>query len=301
MHLLYGLSCCDESTLRGSGSLGKIELCRPFENSSPWPESTDCESFARAMIRWFEHRQIYKPNRKLVAHGGELGRPVEDAWIQTSDGKRLHGWFFPADQHSRLAHQVLLLCHGNAGNIGHRLHFVQAWLELGVNVLVFDYRGYGRSEGKVGEEGTYLDAQAALGWLRQKGFAPEDIIVLGKSLGGGVASELALREAFGALILQSTFTSIPDIGAELYPWLPVRRIHRIKYDTVNRLPKIKMPVLIAHSRSDDLIGFHHAEKNFKAANGSKRMIEIAGNHVSVIEDGRKDYLAGLEKFLEETM
>ena len=253
------------------------------------------------MIRWFEHQQVYKPNRTLEAHGKDLGRPVEDIWLQTSDGHRLHGWFFPAEKNSRRAHQALLLCHGNAGNIGHRLHFVQAWLELGLNVLVFDYRGYGRSEGKAGEEGTYLDAQAALGWLQQKGFARENIVVLGKSLGGGVASGLALRESFGALILQSTFTSIPDLGCELYPLLPVRRLHRIKYDTVNRLPKIKTPVLVTHSRSDDLIGFHHAETNFNAAAGPRMMLEIAGNHVSVIEDGREEYLAGLEKFLSETM
>jgi uncharacterized protein len=168
-------------------------------------------------------------------------------------------------------------------------------------VFVFDYRGYGRSEGRPGEEGTYLDAQAAAQWLRQRGFAPENIIVLGKSLGGGVASELALREAIGALILQSTFTSAPDLGGELFPFLPVRWIHRIRYDTINRLPKIKVPVLVAHSRTDDLIGFHHAERNFAAANEPKMFLEIAGDHVSVIEEGRQEYLAGLEKFICETM
>ena len=253
------------------------------------------------MIRWFEHWQIYRPNRKLAASGSALGRPVEEVWIQTSDGLRLHGWFFPADKNAPRVHQALLLCHGNAGNISHRLHFIKAWLELGLNVFVFDYRGYGRSEGRVHEVGTYLDAQAALRWLEAKGFAPGNVIVLGKSLGGGIASELALREPVGGLILQSTFTSIPDLGSELFRWLPVRRLHTIKYDTVNRLPQIKVPVLVAHSRSDDLIGFHHAEKNFQAATGRKMMLEIAGDHVSVIEDGRADYLAGLEKFIRETM
>jgi hypothetical protein len=101
------------------------------------------------------------------------------------------------------------------------------------------------------------------------------------------------------LILQSTFTSIPDIGGELYPWLPVRRLHRIRYDTINRLPRIKVPVLVAHSRTDDLIGFHHAERNFQAANEPKRLLEIAGDHVSVIEHGRADYLEGLERFFAD--
>jgi fermentation-respiration switch protein FrsA (DUF1100 family) len=249
-----------------------------------------------AVIHWFEHWQVYAPSRTLGANGGELNRPFEEAWLHSDDGVRLHGWFFPANANSPRAHQVLLLCHGNAGNISTRLHFYRAWLELGLSVFTFDYRGYGRSEGRPGEEGTYRDARAAVGWLRQKGFARENIIVLGKSLGGGVASELMLREPLGGLILQSTFTSIPDLGCELYPWLPVRRLHRIHYDTVNRLLKINVPVLVAHSRSDDLIGFHHAERNFQAANEPKQLLEIGGNHVSVIEDGRAEYLKGMEQF-----
>jgi uncharacterized protein len=248
------------------------------------------------MIHWFEHWQVYAPTRTMEANGGELGRPFEEARFQADDGVRLYGWFFPAGASSPRAHQVLLLCHGNAGNISTRLHFYRAWLELGISLFTFDYRGYGRSEGRPGEEGTYRDAQAAARWLREKGFAPGNIIVMGKSLGGGVASELMLREPLGGLILQSTFTSIPDLGCELYPWLPVRWLHRIHYDTGNRLPKIKAPVLVAHSRKDDLIGFYHAERNFQAANEPKQLLEIGGNHVSVIEDARAEYLKGLEQF-----
>ncbi len=261
------------------------------------PSAEHRGSVARAMIRWFEHRQVFVPKRRMERDGAELGRPFEDVWLQTSDGVRLHGWFFPASKTSPRAAHALLLCHGNKGNISHRLHFVQAWLELGLNVFVFDYRSYGRSEGRVEEEGTYLDAQAAWGWLRQRGFAADHIAVLGKSLGGGVASGLALREPVSALILQSTFASIPDLGGELFPWLPVRKLHRIHYDTVNRLPRIHAPVLVVHSRTDNLIGFHHAERNFAAANAPKELLEIAGDHVSVIADGRKEYLAGLERFL----
>ena len=251
------------------------------------------------MIRWFEHRQVYAPNPTLEASGAELGRPFEEATFAAGDGVRLHGWFFPAHQDSARARQVILFLHGNAGNISLRLHFYAAWLELGVNVFTFDYRGFGRSEGKPNEEGTYLDGQAAVQWLRHRGFAPQHIIALGKSLGGGVASELALREPLGGLILQNTFMSIPDIGSELFPWLPVRWLHRIKYDTVNKLPRIKTPVLVAHSRSDELIGFHHAERNFKAANEPKLLWEIRGGHNSTIENGREQYLRGLEKFFSE--
>lgn len=251
------------------------------------------------MIRWFEHRQVYAPKKTLETNGSLVGRTFEDVWLTTGDGLKLHGWFFPANPDAKRADWVLLLLHGNAGNISHRLHFYAAWLELGVNVFTFDYRGFGRSEGKPGEEGTYQDAQAAAQWLVGKGFAPNRIVALGKSLGGGVASELALREPLGGLILQSTFTSIPDIGSELFPWLPVRWLHRIKYDTVQKLPRVKVPVMIAHGRGDDLIGFHHAERNFRAANAPKFFWEIGGDHTSTIEDGREQYLAGLEKFFRE--
>lgn len=251
------------------------------------------------MIRWFEHRQVYVPNRTLEASAADLARPFEEVRFTSSDQTALHGWFFPADASSPRADWVLLLLHGNAGNISHRLHFYRTWLEFGVNVFTFDYRGFGLSDGKPGEEGTYQDAQAAARWLVKKGFAANRIVALGKSLGGGVASELALREPLAGLILQNTFTSIPDIGSELFPWLPVRRLHRIKYDTVNKLPRIHLPVMIAHSPTDDLIGFHHSQSNFQAANSPKLFWELRGNHTSTIEDGREQYLRGLDKFWAE--
>jgi hypothetical protein len=248
------------------------------------------------MLGWFEHHQVYIPSILLEASGAELGRPFEDVYFATYDSIRLNGWFFPADKGSPRSHLSILLLHGNAGNICHRLDYCRAWLEFGVNVLVFDYRGYGLSQGRPGEEGTYLDAQAAYHWLRRKGFAPENIIALGKSLGGGIASELALRESLGGLILQNTFTSIADLGAELFPWLPVRWLNRIKYNTLGKLPQIKIPLLVAHSRDDEMIGFRHAERNFAAANDPKMFLEILGSHTGTLEAGRAQYLAALEKF-----
>jgi uncharacterized protein len=249
------------------------------------------------VFRWFEHHQVYHPDRQLETSGSELGRPFEDVHFQTSDGVGLNGWFFPADTDSTRKHFTYLLCHGNAGNISHRLEHCVALLETGAGVFIFDYRGYGRSQGRPGEEGTYLDAQAAHQWLRQKGFAATNIIAFGESLGGGVASELALRESLGGLVLQSTYTSIPDLGAELFPWLPVRWLGGIKYDTRARLPRIKLPLLIMHSRTDGLIGFPHAEKNFAAANEPKMLWEISGEHNQFLEGDRARYLEGLNKFL----
>jgi len=248
------------------------------------------------MLCWFEHSQVYHPDRVLTATGAELGRPFEDVRFKVSDGVELNGWFFPAATNSPRAGLAVLLCHGNAGNISHRLNTCAALLATGVNVFVFDYRGYGRSGGKPSEEGTYRDAQAAYQWLRQQGFPDTNIIAFGESLGGGIAAELAARETVGGLVLQSTFTSITNMGAELFPWLPVRWLGTIHYDTRSKLPRLKVPVLVMHSPTDELIGFWHGQRNFAAANEPKLFWELKGDHNNPLAD-TKQFLAGLERFL----
>jgi fermentation-respiration switch protein FrsA (DUF1100 family) len=248
------------------------------------------------MLRWFEHSQVYHPDRILTATGAELGRPFEDVWFKTEDGVHLNGWFFRGNTNSSRSSLAILLCHGNAGNIGYRLDMCQALLETGVSVFAFDYRGYGRSQGRPSEEGTYLDAQAAYEWLEHKRFSPTNIIAYGESLGGGVASELAMRETLGGLILQSTFCSVPDIGAELFPWLPVRLMSSIKYETCKKLPRLRIPVLVMHSRGDGLIRFHHAERNFALANEPKLFWELNGDHNDPVAEP-KHFTEGIEKFL----
>src|SRR5438132_4953261 len=162
------------------------------------------------MLRWFEHHQVYHPDRVLIATGAELGRPFEDLRFQTKDNIDLHAWFFPAESHSPRSRLVALVCHGNAGNISTRLALSAALLETGLNVFLFDYRGYGRSKGKPSEEGTYLDAEAAYDWLRKKGFAERSIIGFGESLGGGIACELAIRRPLAGLVLEGTFSCTVD-------------------------------------------------------------------------------------------
>ena len=201
----------------------------------------------------------------------------------------MNGWFFPVNPASTRSKLAVLICHGNAGNIGDRLGMAKAMLQLGLNVFLFDYRGFGRSRGRPGEEGTYLDAVAAYEWLEAKGFAGSNIIAFGESLGGGVVSELAVRKPLAGIVLQSTFSCIPDIGAELFPWLPVRLISTIKYDTCAKLPRLKIPVLIMHSRTDGLIAFHHAEKNFALANEPKRFVRFeGGGHSNLDQFGAQD-------------
>lgn len=244
---------------------------------------------------------MYAPSRVFAGEARDLGRPFEDVTFAAGDGTRLNGWFFPAKPTSARGHLVLLLFHGNAGNVSHRIDFAQAWLELGLSVFLFDYRGYGRSDGVPSEEGTYLDGQAAVAWLRERGFPSSNVVALGKSLGGGVVSEVAVRETFAAVILQSTFCRIPDLGAELFPWLPVHWLHSIHYDTIGKLPRIHAPILILHGRGDPLIGFHHAERNFRAANEPKELVEIAGNHTNVLDVGREGYLHAIDAFLAKTV
>jgi fermentation-respiration switch protein FrsA (DUF1100 family) len=236
------------------------------------------------MLRWFEHKQTYHPSRSFDLTGEALNRPWEDVTFAANDGVQLNGWFFPAATNSPRGSLALLICHGNGGNISHRLDLYGLLLQTGVNVFAFDYRGYGRSEGRPSEEGTYRDVQAAHAWLRQREFAATNIIVYGESLGGGIASELAVREPVGGLVLQSTFTSVIDLGAELFPFLPVRTLGSIRYDTRRKLPQIRVPVLILHSRADTLIPFHHAEQNFTAANEPKLLIEIGGDHNDAVGD-----------------
>jgi len=249
------------------------------------------------MLRWFEHSQVYHPDKILINTGAALGRPFEDVFFKARDGVELNGWFFPANSNSPRSHLAVLICHGNAGNIGDRLEMTKAMLQIGLNVFAFDYRGFGRSHGRPTEEGTYLDAVAAHQWLEAKGFAGTNIIAFGESLGGGVASELALRVPLAGIVLQSTFSCMTDIGAELYPWLPVRWISTIKYETCAKLPRLKTPVLVMHSRSDGLIAFHHAEKNFALANEPKLFWELTGDHNGMLDDS-SNFIAGMEKFLQ---
>ena len=249
------------------------------------------------LFRAFEHSQVYHPDRELIASPTELARPFEDVSFAASDGPKLHGWFFQARADSPRARLAVLLCHGNGGNISYRLDHYRAILETGVSLFTFDYRGYGRSDGRPDEPGTYLDAQAAYHWLQQKGFDGPNIIALGESLGGGVAAELAVREPLGGLILQSVFTSVPDLGAEFFPWLPVRLLGSIQYEVRGKLPRLKIPVMVMHSPADTLIRLPHGQKNFAAANEPKLFWELAGDHNDAVAAGEQNYVEGLRRFL----
>jgi fermentation-respiration switch protein FrsA (DUF1100 family) len=252
------------------------------------------------LLRWFEHSQVYSPSAALVCSGDALGCPWEDVQFIASDGTRLDGWFFPAQPNSSAGERVFLVCHGNGGNISHRLDLYALLLRTGASVFAFDYRGYGRSAGRPSEKGTYLDGQAALQWLLTRGFKREQIFLYGESLGGGIAAELALNGPVGGLILVSSFMSVPALGQELFRWLPVRWIGTIHYDTLRKLSRIRAPLMIMHSPIDTMIGFHHAQRNFAAANEPKMLWEIDGDHNDSLELGANKRLKGLNEFLRRS-
>jgi fermentation-respiration switch protein FrsA (DUF1100 family) len=191
-----------------------------------------------------------------------------------------------------------LLLHGNAGNISHRLGYAGIFRRLGYSTLLVDYRGYGESTGSPSEEGTYLDASASWAWLTQhKGIAPQDIVLFGESLGGAVATWLASRHAPGAVVLASTFTSVPDLAADLYPFLPVRLLARFRYDSLERLKDINAPMLVMHSRDDEIVGYRHARRLFEAAKEPKRLFELSGGHNESFGTNQEEWVRALADFL----
>ena len=240
---------------------------------------------------------LYYPQmgREMAATPAAQGLPYEDVSIRTEDGETLNAWWLPAAR----ARGAVVLFHGNAGNISHRIDYARMFANLGYSTLLVDYRGYGKSTGTPTEEGTYRDALASWHWLGEtRGLAARDIVIFGESLGGAVACWLAARHTPRALIVASSFTSVPDLGAELYPFLPVRLMSRFKYDTRACLKAVRAPVLIAHSREDDIIPYAHGERLYAAANEPKQFLVLRGGHNDGFIFTRAEWVAALGAFLE---
>jgi pimeloyl-ACP methyl ester carboxylesterase len=230
----------------------------------------------------FQSRYVYYPSNKLVAEPRDIGLEYEDLMLDTRDGGKINAWFVPAP--SGRNRGCILFCHGNAGNISHRLSTIEMFHDLGFATLIFDYRGYGRSTGRPSEKNTYADAAAAWDYLTAPGrYRPEQVVVFGRSLGGAVAAWLAAEKTPGMLIIESTFTSLPQLGQQVYPYLPVKLLARIRYNTLERLQHVACPVVIVHSPDDDLIPFSHGEALFEAALEPKLMVTLAGGHNTTME------------------
>jgi fermentation-respiration switch protein FrsA (DUF1100 family) len=238
------------------------------------------------------------PSRRIEATPADAGLAYVAEVIRAPDGPRLRGWWVPAET----ARATVLFLHGNAGNISHRVDSLRILHQLGLNTFIFDYRGYGRSEGTPSEQGTYRDAEAAWEYLiRKHGVAPRRLVVFGRSLGGAIAAWLASRHRPGALVLESTFTSVPDLAAQLYPFLPVRWLSRFRYSTEEHLRGVSCPVLIVHSPEDEIVPFSHGLQLFSGAREPKELLRIRGGHNDGFLVSGTSYTEGLRGFLERSL
>lgn len=250
--------------------------------------------FALYLLFW-QARLVYRPARELSATPSQRGLKFDDVNFESQDHLRLHGWYVPCPS----ARGVILFCHGNTGNISHRLELLEILNRLHYDVFIFDYRGYGKSEGVPSEQGTYLDALAAWHYLinvREKTAA--QIVVLGRSLGGAIAARLAAEVGPRALILESSFRSMPLLASELYPYLPINMLTRLKYPTEQALAGVKCPLLVVHSIDDELIPFHHSQHLFDHFRGeTKELLRIRGRHDDGFLHSGLRYESGLRDFL----
>jgi pimeloyl-ACP methyl ester carboxylesterase len=225
------------------------------------------------VIRWLLNSLLYFPSRAIIETPDGAGLAYRDLELETDDGERLHGWWIGSRADS-LGH--LLLCHGNAGNLGDRVLHAELLTAAGFDVLLFDYRGYGRSSGRPSEEGTYRDARAALTCLlQQPGVDSACVFYFGESLGGAVAVDLALERPPAGLILLSAFTGVRELGRLHYPFVPAALVPDA-YPTLRRIRELHAPLLVLHGDRDEIVPLSHGKALCDAATGTKRMHVFPG-------------------------
>ena len=246
-------------------------------------------------VKYLEARSLFYPSKKIEYTPAAIGLEFTDTYFKTKDGKTINGWLVPAKQ----AKYTILFFHGNGGNISHRLDKIKILNNIGLNIFIIDYRGYGKSEGKPSEKGVYLDANAAYDYLAKiKGISPDSIIVYGESLGGAVAIELCTKISAKALITEEVFSSIRDMGKIMYPYLPSFFVSD-RFNSLARIEKINIPKLFIHSRNDNLVPFALSEKLYKKAKEPKRLAIISGDHNYAFLESEKEYTKALREFIQE--
>jgi hypothetical protein len=265
-------------------------------------------------LRWYEPRMLYypqHPERRVSRIPADAGMAYEAMTLTASDNVRLSAWWLPAPENAPEARPAVLFLHGNAGNIGHRLEKARVLLDLGFDVLLLDYRGYGDSEGRPSEKGTYRDADAAYSYLTgTRGVNPRRILLYGESLGTGVAVDLASRMPVGGVVLEAPFTSISDVAQRIFWFLPgvVRLLVRNRYDSRRKIARIDAPLLLLHSRDDEFFSFRrHAERLFAAAREPKRLVELRGTHADsffvsepVCRDALREFAVQISRHMKHT-
>jgi alpha-beta hydrolase superfamily lysophospholipase len=247
-----------------------------------------------AVFYFAQRPMLFQTDRAMILDPSAYNWPFENIVLDV-DGKKTHGWFVPRDN----ARGVVLFSHGNAGNISGRLESVGLLRAMGFSVLVYDYGGYGNSTGNASEKRCYADARAMWKWLTETKKVPaEKILLFGRSLGGAVTCDLAAEVTPRAVVMESTFLSVPEVAAGVFPWLPVRLLASYKFASVNKIAKIHVPLLMVHSPDDTMIPYEHGRKLFELANEPKTFVEIHGDHNDGFVQSKDVYLAAWKKFID---
>lgn len=241
-----------------------------------------------------ERSLVFQPVAYPIGNWHPEGLPVEDVWFESEDGVRLHGWYLRREQ----PRAVVLFCHGNAGNITPLAESLAILRERhGLSAMTFDYRGYGRSEGTPTEDGILADARAARKWLAaREGIRETDIVLMGRSLGGAVAVDLAANDGARGLVLASTFTSLPEVAKEHAPWLPAKLLMTMRLNSLSKIGRYCGPVLISHGDADEVVPFDHGKALFEAALQPKQFIAIPGGMHN--DPQPESYRLALDEFIE---
>ena len=244
-----------------------------------------------------QRKMIFFPTSVLAYTPGDLGLAYEDVRIQTSDGVTLHGWMIPCDG----SDVTLLFFHGNAGNIGDRVENIRRLHEIGLQVFILDYRGYGLSEGSPSEQGLYEDAQAAYAHLLSRDDVDKErITIFGRSLGGAVAVDLASRVPCRRLILESTFSSAADMAGHILPILPLGRLVTERFDSASKIDKVRAPLLQFHGTQDEIVPYRLGQKLHESAREPKEFVPIPGaTHNDTYFVGGRTYFEKIRSFLSE--
>lgn len=248
------------------------------------------------MYVWYlEETTVFHPDRVITRTPADSQLDYEDVYCVTEDRVQVHGWFIKSSQ----AKNTVIFFHGNAGNIADRIEKAQLFVKMGLNVLLVDYRGYGKSSGKPTEKGIYKDALAAYDYLStRQDVDVKRVIVYGSSLGGAVAIDLAAQRKVGGLVIDSSFSSAADMARVIFPFVPSFLI-RTKMDSVRKVQAISVPKLFLHSRGDETVSFALGQKLFNAAASPKEFIEIEGTHNEGYATSHAVFVNSIEKFLKQ--
>lgn len=241
-----------------------------------------------------QDKLLFVPTSHIYRTPEEAGWAFEDLMVEHEMGKT-HAWYIPADG---LRKGVVLFSHGNAGNIADRIESAGIFRALGYDTLVYDYGGYGRSDGTPSEKRCYADVRAAWDYLtKERRIDPKGIVLFGRSLGAAMTCDLAQEVNAAGVVMESPFISVPEVGKGLYPFLPVRLLSRNKFDNGEKVSRISSPLLVIHSRDDRLIPFRHGERVFQLANEPKTFMEIQGGHNDGFVLSGDKYIKGSAAFL----